>query len=279
MGRRVFLAGAAGAVGRQLSPLLVEAGHLVYGTTRNLDAVDWLNSIGVTPVVVDVFDAAALTQALVEARPEIVLHQLTDLALASGAHYLEEAIRRTARIRITGTRNLTSAAQAAAAQRLIAQSIAWVYAPGMQPHEELDPLDVCAEGLRGVTISGVAALEYFILNSPNMEGLILRYGRFYGPGTGVEQPADNSSVHVHVDAAAHAALLAMDKGEPGIYNVADPSPYAASERAESLFGWDPRFRLQRWARLLQEKNPRSDSALAERWATEKEFARRKFMRT
>jgi nucleoside-diphosphate-sugar epimerase len=193
MGRRVFLAGAAGAAGRRLSPLLVEAGHLVYGTTRKHDVAGWLNSIGVTPVVVDVFDAAALTKALVEARPEIVLHHLTDLSLASDAHHLEEAIRRNAKIRVAGTRNLTSAAQAAGAHRFIAQSIAWVYAPGTQPHGELEPLDLCAEGLRGVTVTGVAALEDSVLSSPDMEGLILRYGRLYGPGTGVEQPASEDS--------------------------------------------------------------------------------------
>src|ERR1700761_5914810 len=110
MAKRIVLAGAAGVAGRRLCPLLVEAGYHVCGTTRKKAAADWLQSVGVTPIIVDAFDAVALTAAIVKAAPEIVVHQLTDLTNAFAPGQMEEAIRRNAKIRVEGTRNLISAA-------------------------------------------------------------------------------------------------------------------------------------------------------------------------
>jgi nucleoside-diphosphate-sugar epimerase len=151
------------------------------------------------------------------------------------------AIVRTARIRDEGTRNLVRAAIAAGARRLVAQSIAWAYAPGPEPHAEMDPLDAGAEGAGGINVRGLLALEELTLKSPPLEGVVLRYGQLYGPGTSSERPSNHAPVHV--DAAAYAALLAIDQGDPGIYNIAQPNRHVATEKARAELGWTPDFRL------------------------------------
>ena len=241
MSHRIFLAGAAGAIGRRLTPLLVAEGHHVVGTTRTAARADELHALGAEPLVVDVFAAEALTRAVISARPDIVIHQLTDLPRGLAPARMDEAIRRNARLRSEGTRNLVQAALAAGARRLIAQSIAWAYAPGPEPHAESDPLDVGAAGLRAVSVGGIVALERLALASPPLEGIVLRYGQLYGPGTGVDAPTGASPLHV--DAAAQAALLAVDRGAPGVYNVAEPNAYAATDKVREALGWRADFRL------------------------------------
>ena len=241
MGCLIFLAGATGVIGRRLTPLLRAAGHRVAGTTRSPEKADALRASGVDPIVVDVFDAAALSRAVVSIRPEVVIHQLTDLPSGLDPNRMGEAIARNARIRNEGTRNLVRAANAAGARRLVAQSIAWAYAPGPEPHSESDPLEVDAEGSRAVSVRGIVALEAWTLNSPPLEGMVLRYGQIYGPGTGADAPA--GSAPLHVDAAAYAALLAVDKGAPGIFNIAEPNPLVATDKARAELGWRADFRL------------------------------------
>ena len=206
---RVFLAGAAGAIGRRLVPLLVRAGHQVTGTTRSPESGRELDRAGVTPAVLDVFDAGAVTAAVRLAQPEVVIHQLTDLPREFDEAKLAASYARNARIRTEGTRNLIAAAQAAAVRRFIVQSIAFVYAPGRQPHPETDPLNV-ADGPRVVTARGAAAMEEQVLGAPGLEGIVLRYGQFYGPGTWYEAPG--RAPGLHVDAAAQAALMALSRG-------------------------------------------------------------------
>ena len=135
---KIFLAGAGGAIGRRLTPLLVAAGHKVVGTTRSADKADAIAKLGAQPVVVDVFDAAALKDAVAAAAPDAIIHQLTDLAFAPGTPQYEEGLARNARIRIEGTANLVAAAKAAGVNRMIAQSIAWLYKPGPRPRVETD---------------------------------------------------------------------------------------------------------------------------------------------
>ena len=238
---RIFLAGAGGAVGRRLMPLLRDAGHQVFGTTRDPAKAEMLARLGAEPVVVDVFDAAALTRAVAAARPEVVIHQLTDLPPGLDPARMAEAGPRNARIRSEGTRNLVAAAREAGARRLIAQSIAWVYAPGTPPYAEDHPLDRSPANPRRVSIDGVAALETQVLHTPPFEGVVLRYGLFYGPGTGIDVPPGPGSVHV--DAAAQAALLAVDRGRRGIFNIAEPGGPALVEKAVRELGWDAGFRL------------------------------------
>ncbi len=241
-GSRVFIAGASGAIGRRLGPMLLAAGHHVTGTTRSPARAQSMRDLGIEPVVVDVFDAMGLQRALLDARPMIVMHQLTDLPRDPDVGLPPEAVLANARIRDEGTRNLVAAATTAGAVRLIAQSIAWAYRPGHSPSVEDDPLDLAAEGSRAVTMRGVASLESQVLDTRSpMLGIVLRYGFLYGPGTGRAVPG--GQMPLHVDAAAHAALLATDHGDRGVFNVAEPCPDVDSGKACRDLGWDAGFRL------------------------------------
>jgi nucleoside-diphosphate-sugar epimerase len=242
MSRCLFLAGAAGAIGRRLAPLLVADGWRVVGTTRSPQKAELLRSLGVEPAVVDVFDAHALADALAQARPSVVVHQLTDLPPGLDPSRMAEATARNARIRDEGTRNLIAAAERAGALRFVAQSVAFAYADGPLPHRETDALNVGAEGRAGVSARGVASLEAQVLGA-KLKGIVLRYGRLYGPGTGFD--AAGGPGPVHVDAAARAALLAVTKGEPGIYNVAEDDGAVSSDNAKAAFGWDAGWRMPR----------------------------------
>jgi len=239
---RVFLAGAAGAIGRRLVPLLVEAGHSVTGTTRSGEKAAELKARGVTAVVVDVYDAAALRDAVVRARPDVVVHQLTDLPKILDRARPPGGFTDNTRLRIEGTANLVAAAQAARARRLIAQSIAFAYAPGPEPHAETDPL-ASPEGdsSHAVTARGVRALEEAVLGAAGMEGIVLRYGRLWGPGTWNVTPSGRGVLHV--DAAAHVACLALTRGKAGVYNVAEPDGALRVEKAQRDLGFNPAFRL------------------------------------
>lgn len=235
---RIFLAGASGVIGRRLTPLLVAAGHSVIGTTRSHDKMDALRTHGAQPVVVDVFDAEALTNAVVAAAPDAVIHQLTDLPFAPDHSRYAEGLARNARLRIEGTRNLVAAAHAANVKRMVAESIGFIYKPGPRARVETDPLKP-AEGAAEVTVNAVVALEQAVLSMP--DGIVLRYGYLYGPGTwSAETPHPPA---IHVDAAAHAAGLALMRGKPGIYNIAEDDPGLSSVKAKRDFGFDPAFRI------------------------------------
>lgn len=238
---KIFLAGATGAIGKRLVPLVLAAGHEVSGTTRSPGKVGALRAAGVQPLVVDVFDASALSRAVEAAKPDIVVHQVTDLPPGLDPSRMAQATRRNARVRKEGTRNLVSAALQAAVPRFISQSIAWMYAPGSEPHGEDDPLDVHAEGSRAITVEGVATLERLTLSSPPLVGTVLRYGHLYGPGTGAHSIPQSPSLHV--DAAASAALLAIEKERSGIYNIAEPCGYLSTAKARRDLGFEAKFRL------------------------------------
>jgi nucleoside-diphosphate-sugar epimerase len=237
---RIFVAGAAGVIGRRMLPLLLQDGHTVIGTTRSRDKAAEIAAAGAEPVVVDVFDAPALSEAVRAARPEVVVHQLTDLPEQLDPATLAAVLSRNARIRIEGTRNLTNAALAAGARRMVAQSIAFIYAPGPEPHRETDPL-MPDDGEFGETILGVRGLEDAVTGTPGLVGLVLRYGRLYGPGTWTETAPDG--MPLHVDAAAQAARLAVARGAPGIYNVAEDDGSLVLDKARRELGFDPSFRL------------------------------------
>lgn len=237
---RIFLAGAAGAIGRRLVPLLVGAGHEITGTTRSADKAKELERAGVAPAVLDIFDAQAVAAAMDAAKPEVVIHQLTDLPHEFDEVRVAASYAKNARIRTEGTRNLIAAAQAAAARRLIVQSIAFGYAGTGKPHPETDPLDV-SDPARAVTIKGAADMERQV-RACALDAVILRYGFFYGPGTWHEEPVRKPALHV--DAAAHAALLAVTRGRSGIYNIADDDGVVSIAKARAELGFDPQFRLR-----------------------------------
>jgi nucleoside-diphosphate-sugar epimerase len=236
---RVFLAGATGVIGRRLVPLLIAAGHVVTGTTRSAGKAAALRQRGAHAVVVDVFDRDALREAVMQARPEVVIHQLTDLPRDFDEVQLAASYPRNARIRMEGTRNLVAAARAAAARRFIVQSIAFGYAAGVGPRTEADSLNL-ADGPRVVTVRGAADMEQQVLAS-GMKAVVLRYGLLYGPGTWSDGPMRRPALHV--DAAAQAALLAITRGQSGIYNIADDEGIVAIDKARRELGFDPAFRL------------------------------------
>ena len=236
---KVFLAGASGVIGRPLVPLLIKAGHQVTGTTRSRDKAAEIEAAGATAVVVDVYDAAALAEAARAARPDVVMHQLTDLPDRNDPAAVAASLPRNMRIRVDGTRNLIAAAKAAGARRLIAQSLAFVYADGPEPHAETDPLQP-DDG--SPSIRGVLALEAMTSGTPGLDGFVLRYGRLYGPGTWNGDTAPQRSP-LHVDAAAQAALLALDHGKPGTYNIAEDDGVVSIAKARAELGFDPAFRV------------------------------------
>lgn len=226
----VFVAGATGAIGRRLVPLLLDAGYTVSALTRSPDKARVLAGLGVQAVVGDVYDAAELRAALARVQPEVVVHQLTDLPASRDDRGNADALGRNARIRVAGTEHLVDAALRCGAKRIVAQSLAFAYADGAEPHVESDPLDAR-------TRSSVITLERLVLESPPLIGTVLRFGSFYGPGTWFDEPSGN--VPVHVDAAARATLLALTREAAGVFNIAEERGYVSCARARELLGWQP----------------------------------------
>ncbi|MBI5030912.1 MAG: NAD(P)-dependent oxidoreductase [Chloroflexi bacterium] len=231
MKNNIFVAGASGVVGRRLCVLLVKDGWSVTGTTRSPEKEFDLRVLGIRPVVIDVFDENKLHKVVADAQPDIVIHQLTDLPDALEPSKMPDALVRNATIRDIGTRNLIAASVAAGVKRMIAQSISFVYEMGPMPYTEDSPIK---------NANGVVSLEHQVLHAP-FEGIVLRYGKFYGPGTGFDNPPVGGPVHV--DAAAHAARLAVTRGSPGIYNIAEEDGTVSSQKALRDLGWNPNFRL------------------------------------
>jgi nucleoside-diphosphate-sugar epimerase len=184
-------------------------------------------------VLVDAYNADKLKLAVYAVQPDVIIHQLTDLPQVIDPKTLPAALEANARLRISGTRNLVDAALTNNVKRVIAQSIAFAYAAGQSPLTEDHPIDPAQPG--------VIALEQAVTGTPGIEGIVLRYGRFYGPGTWTDVP--NGSAPLHVDAAAQAALLALTNGRPGIYNLAEDDGAVSSAKAGRELGFDPSFRM------------------------------------
>ncbi|NBB09857.1 NAD(P)-dependent oxidoreductase [Pseudomonas sp. SLFW] len=241
MSKNIFLAGATGVIGSTLVKLLVDDGYTVFGSTRREDRADYLRALGAEPVVVDVFDREKLCDALIQIKPSAVVHQLTDLPRGLDPAQMAAAIARNARVRTEGTGNLIAAMLESGCESIVAQSIAWAYAPATKPYEEDAELDINAEGLRQVSVGGIVALEQQVLHTPQIHGAVLRYGHLYGPGTGTDQPSGASPLHVV--AAAYAALLALRLNVRGVFNVAEENAEVTSEKARRVLGWVPELRL------------------------------------
>lgn len=227
---KILVAGASGVIGRRLCRLLVEDGWRVTGTTRSSEKATGLHAIGVEPIVVDVFDERALHSVVTKARPNVVVHQLTDLPAGLDPAKMAEGRVRNARIRDIGTRNLIAAAMACGVNRMVVQSIAFAYGPGPLPYREDSPLSAAS----------VASFEQQVLDAA-LVGIVLRYGKLYGPGTGFDNPPGDGPVHL--DAAADAARLAVTRGESGIYNVTEEDGAVSSQKAIRELGWNPGFRI------------------------------------
>ena len=256
---RVFIAGATGAIGRQLVPMLREAGHEVTGMTRSEERAQGLREAGAQAVVCDALDGAGVRSAMAEAAPEVVIHQLTDLPQEFRMRYAYGA---TSRLRTEGTRNLLEGARAAGARRFIAQSIAFLYHPGNPPVNDEDGRTLAGSpGKFGEAVDAVIELERTVTGADGMDGLALRYGFFYGPGTWYAPGTklartvkrrwfpiigDGSGVfsYIHIADAASATLAAVERGSPGVYNVVDDEPAPTREwlpvLAEALGAKPPR---------------------------------------
>lgn len=235
---RVFVAGATGAIGKPLLPLLIERDYDVYGMTKSPDKVELLERQGVRPILADAFDAQALRNHVAAVAPDAIIHLLTDLPFGTPPALMNEGGARNARMRREGTRSLVDAALACGVGRMIAAGIAWVYPAGHEPHTEDDPLDLDApEPDRARTMRGVVEMEKQVLHSPKFSGAVLRNGLLYGAGTGHD--TKDGDISVHVCAAARAMLLALERNAEGIFNIVDDNGRVSNAKARLVLGWSP----------------------------------------
>ena len=266
---RVFVAGAGGAVGRRLVPQLVANGHEVVATTRNRERLDGLRALGARAVVMDGLDAASVGKAVARAEPEVVMHEMSALRGFVDLRHFDDGFAITNELRTRGTDHLLAAAEAVDARRFVAQSFTgWPNVrSGSAVKSEADDLDPSPPAAQRGSLEAIRYLEQAVVTAP-FEGLVLRYGSLYGPGTSMEDEyprlirkrklpvvGDGAGVwsFVHVDDAAAATVLALDHGHPGVYNVVDDDPAAAAEWIPYLadcLGARPPRRVPVWVARL-----------------------------
>jgi nucleoside-diphosphate-sugar epimerase len=267
---RVFVAGATGAIGAQLVPQLVARGHDVVGMTRSADRRDAVRALGAEPVVADALDAEAVQRAVGEARPEVLIDELTALAGELNMRRIDRFFAMTNRLRTEGTDHVLAAAHAAGARRVIAQSYAgWPFErTGGPVKDEADPLDPDPPAQLRAALEAIRHTEHAVMAIDWAEGVVLRYGALYGPGTGISNDPDAPMVRpvrkrqfplvgaaggvwsfVHVADAAAATVEAVEHGAAGVYQVVDDEPAPVSEwlpaLAQALRAKAPR-RLPTW---------------------------------
>jgi nucleoside-diphosphate-sugar epimerase len=245
---KIFVAGATGALGARLVPMLVDGGHDVVAMTRSPRKADGLRALGAQPAVADGLDRGSVMQAVMRAEPEVVIHQMTALGNASNMKRFDDEFALTNRLRTEGTDHLLAAARAAGARRLVVQSYAaWPYErTGGAVKTEDDPLDPHPPANQRQTLAAIRHAERPAFEGGDLDVLALRYGAFYGPGTGFAPGGDTLELvarrklpivgdgagvwsFVHIDDAASATAAAVDHGAAGVYNVADDEPAPVSE--------------------------------------------------
>jgi nucleoside-diphosphate-sugar epimerase len=270
---KVFVAGATGALGKQLVPLLVAKGHDVVGMTRTDAKRDQLRSLGARPVVADALDADAVGRAVGEAEPDVIVHQLTAIPPKIDMRRFESEFALTNRLRTEGTDHLLSAGRAAGVTRYVAQSNASLYARTGGPikHEDA-PLDDHPVPAMRQAVAALRHLEAAVTGAPGADGLVLRYGWFYGPGTSIALDPLGSQIElirkrqlpvvgrgtgvwsfIHIEDAATATLAAVEGGPAGIYNVVDDDPAPVSAWVPALaaaVGAKRPLRVPRWVGRL-----------------------------
>jgi 2-alkyl-3-oxoalkanoate reductase len=267
---KVFVAGATGALGRVLVPQLTAAGHEVVGMTRTAAKRDLVRSLGARPAVADALDPDAVARAVAEAEPQVVVHQLTALSESIDLRHFERDFAQTNRLRTEGTDHLLAAARAVGAERFVAQSYAgFPFArTGGPVKPETAPLDPEPPAALRTTLDAIRRLEEAVTGARFTEGIVLRYGGFYGPGTSFSLHPEGEHVaairgrkfpvvgdgagvwsFIHVEDAATATVAAIERGERGLYNVVDDEPAPVAEwlpAAASVLGAKPPRRLPRW---------------------------------
>ena len=247
---RVFVAGATGAIGKQLVPRLVAAGHEAHGMTRRESNQSMLHQMGAVPVVADALDPDQVADAVGKAQPDVIVHQLS--ALAGGMRSLKKGAALTNRLRTEGTDHLLSAGQAVGVQRFVAQSNYASYArTGGPVKDEGDPLDPSPPGKLREGLAALRHLEEAVLDAKWTEGIVLRYGGFYGPGTNMAPGGelfemirkrrfplvgDGGGIwsFIHIADAAEATMSAIEHGQRGVYNVVDDDPAPVAEWLPTL---------------------------------------------
>lgn len=265
---RIFVAGATGALGRQLLPKLAAAGHSVWGMTRFSAKASLIRAAGATPAIADALDQDAVLSAVANAAPEVVVHELTALSSFASLRRFDRELAQTNRLRTEGTHYLLKAARAAGAQRFVAQSFAgWPFArEGGPVKAEENPLDPNPPTPARQTLAAIWELEAMVTEANDLEGIVLRYGFFYGPGTSLGDggkqldpirrrllPIFGSGAgiwsFVHICDAAEATRLAVEHGKPGIYNIVDDDPAPVSEWLPALaaaLGAKPPYHVPAW---------------------------------
>ena len=250
---RVFVAGATGAIGKQLVPRLVAAGHEVHGMTRSESKRAMLHELGAVPVVADALDRDQVAEVVAEARPDVIVHQLTAIPARLDLRHVNRDFALTNRLRTEGTDYLLSAGQAVGVRRFVAQSNgAFPYARiGGPVKSEEDPLDPTPPREMRESWAAIRHLEEAVVGADWTEGIVLRYGGFYGPGTslapGAEQVelvrrrkfplvGDGGGVwsFIHIADAAEATVAAVEHGGRGVYNVVDDDPAPVAEWLPAL---------------------------------------------
>jgi 2-alkyl-3-oxoalkanoate reductase len=269
---RVFVAGATGAVGSRLIPLLVSAGHSVLGLTRTPGKAETIRRAGADVAVVDALDGVAVRQAVIGAKPDVIVHEMTALSGVSDLRRFDRVFALTNRLRTEGLDHLLAAAKQAGTRRMVVQSFGgWPFArTGGAVKTEKDPLDPDPPKQLRRTLDAIRYLESKTTGAFEGEGLVLRYGAFYGPATGmldrsmIEQlrrrrvpligEANGWWSFLHIDDAAAATAIAIERGAPGIYNIVDDEPAAVREwlpALAALVGAKPPLRVPKWlARLI-----------------------------
>jgi nucleoside-diphosphate-sugar epimerase len=264
---KVFVAGGAGALGARLVPKLVAAGHEVVATTRSPRKADEIGRLGARGMVMDGLDRESVIAAVEEARPEVIVHEMTALAELEGQsdmRHFDRSFAITNRLRSEGTDHLLAAAARVGARRFVNQSYAaWPYARSGGPvKSEDDPLDPAPPKEQSQSMAAIEHLEQATLEAP-LEGLVLRYGAFYGPGTSepifgemarkrrLPVVGDGGGVwsFIHIDDAAAATAIAVERGEAGIYNVVDDEPAPSAEWIPAVaeqVGAKPPRHVPRW---------------------------------
>jgi len=265
---RVFVAGAAGVVGKPLVRQLVAQGHQVFASTRDPDRAGFLRSLGASTVQFDGLDRAAVRQAIERAEPEVIVHEMTALSAAPDLRHFDRWFAMTNRLRTKGATNLLEAARATGVSRFVAQSYTgWNNRRDVdRPVTEDEPFDPEPAQQQRQSLAAIQALEAVALSAP-LDGLVLRYGNLYGPGASESMVrllrqrklpviGDGSGIWswIHVEDAAGATALAVERGAPGVYNVVDDEPAAVAEflpyLADAVGAKQP-FRLPVWlARVL-----------------------------
>jgi nucleoside-diphosphate-sugar epimerase len=267
---KVFVAGATGAIGKQLVPMLVEGGHEVTGMTRTVAKEEAIRAMGAEPAVADALDPEAVAQAVAQAEPDAVIHELTTIDASALGRSIDKTFAQTNRLRTAGTDHLLTAAKAAGARRFIAQSFAgWPSERvGGPVKTEEDPLQEHPPKTVSESLAAIKYLESTVTGASGIEGLALRYGGFYGPATSIAVNPDGAQVEmirkrrlpiigdgagiwslVHIRDAAAATAAALERGEPGVYNVVDDDPARVSEILPELakvVGAGPPRRFPRW---------------------------------